>query len=724
MNLFDLFPSFSEQVGSIAAAEASVKTKAPAAFSLPDEQLLDIIRAGGGKEDNRKRIYAKYQAGKDPAEMADFIKNEIGTTGKGFEFDGQRISVWYDENGMSIAPGNSAQVDFATTYSWSLVEEFTRQMVANGTYMARPEAFLVDSTERTRVAGQIYYFFRDGMDDMPETLGIKGNNYPDSEERLAELLSTHEGRELIAEEIGRAADKLENGEATLRWRYVKSPEQLLSEIADLDTERREFPLADEVNVRLENFITQDEIDARLTHGSGVSQGLFRIYDYFKEGHDSKDNVAFLKKEYGIGGQSDALIGNDKSWEDHDGKGIQLDKGSIMEPYTSVLLNWNVVEKRIRELIAEDKYLTPKAKEAYAEYKKEQAQEALADELERMVDDIEQGKAQEEPEISGQEATADEVKQVSDTQHSTYTIYQISDDAEDRRDIIFENLENLRDRGLSVDPANYKEVYTGELEEGTTLDNLYEKFNIDHPADFTGHSMSVSDVIVLHQNGEDKAYFVDSFGFSEVPEFLREQEQEISPELEEAKQLILDFCMEEYGHDCDFRDLSNVEIAYTDLEDENVPDGGEHAIQASIDLEHYSVNLTIDGKLVAQNSYESLRDLIDNELKYLDFGELTYVSEADWQRFHEADLTADDIQNIQYLGAEYSNFGHTAEYELSADIRGERQAIHYEVTRHDEDEESFSIHTDEDDIYERLSESDLRILEGRLSDEVRVGQYLT
>lgn len=87
------------------------------------------------------------------------------------------------------------------------------------------------------------------------------------------------------------------------------------------------------------------------------------------------------------------------------------------------------------------------------------------------------------------------------------------------------------------------------------------------------------------------------------------------------------------------------------------------------------------------------------------------------------LSVDDIQNIEYVSAEYSNFGHTAEYDLEANIRGEHQTIHYEVTKHDGDEESFSIHTDENDIYDILSESDLRTLEGRLSDEVRIGQYL-
>ena len=79
--------------------------------------------------------------------------------------------------------------------------QFTRQMVENGTYMSRSEAFLVDSVERGRLADQIFYFFRDGIDELPETLEIRGSNYPDSQAHLAELLSTHEGRQLLAEEM-------------------------------------------------------------------------------------------------------------------------------------------------------------------------------------------------------------------------------------------------------------------------------------------------------------------------------------------------------------------------------------------------------------------------------------------------------------------------------------------------------------------------------------------
>ena len=73
-------------------------------------------------------------------------------------------------------------------------------------------------------------------------------------------------------------------------------------------------------------------------------------------------MLFLKNEYGIGGGSGGLPGNDDSHNEHDGKGIRLEKGSYGNPYAKVLLNWNVVEKRLRELIKEDKYLSPQGKE--------------------------------------------------------------------------------------------------------------------------------------------------------------------------------------------------------------------------------------------------------------------------------------------------------------------------------------------------------------------------
>ena len=83
----------------------------------------------------------------------------------------------------------------------------------------------------------------------------------------------------------------------------------------------------------------------------------------------------------------------------------------------------------------------------------------------------------------------------------------------------------------VDKANYELIYSAELTPGTSLEDIYTRFNIDHPKDFKGHSLSVSDVVVLHQDGQDTAHYVDSFGYKSVPEFLQEQKQLTPDELE-------------------------------------------------------------------------------------------------------------------------------------------------------------------------------------------------
>ena len=378
-----LFPSIEEQIGTIEAAQAGEKYIMPAAFSLPKEQLEAILRTGGGRDNSRSRIYAKYQQGKTPEEMAEFLKNEYRTTGKGFDFGNNPISVWFSESGMSIGYGMSAKENPVAVMGWQEVEGIVRSMVENGTYMGANEVFLVDAVERQRVSNDLFNFFRDGIGEVPENIPIKNYNHPESITNLCELLSTQEGRDIVSGELSKAKEQLEAGEKQIKWRYVKSPGHLLSEIADLSVEKREYPAQDSVEVRNEDFITQNEIDTRLTGGSNFHHGQFRIYEYFMEGHDKKDNIAFLKNEYGTGGSSHALIGSDKGHEDHDAKGIRLEKGSYGNPYAKVLLKWNVVEKRISELVKADKYLSPKGKEAYAQYKKEQAEEAMRREQEKL-----------------------------------------------------------------------------------------------------------------------------------------------------------------------------------------------------------------------------------------------------------------------------------------------------------------------------------------------------
>ena len=106
------------------------------------------------------------------------------------------------------------------------------------------------------------------------------------------------------------------------------------------------------------------------------------------------------------------------------------------------------------------------------------------------------------------------------QQDSFSIYQLRNE-DSTRDYRFEPYDRLQAAGRTVDKANYTAVYAAPLSAGTTLEDIYRTFNVEHPADFKGHSLSVSDVVVLHQNGQDTAHYCDSVGFQQVPEFLRE-----------------------------------------------------------------------------------------------------------------------------------------------------------------------------------------------------------
>lgn len=105
---------------------------------------------------------------------------------------------------------------------------------------------------------------------------------------------------------------------------------------------------------------------------------------------------------------------------------------------------------------------------------------------------------------------------------TFSIYQLKR-GDETTDLRFEPYNRLTATGHTVDMANYDRIYTADLAPGTTLEDIYTRFNVDHPKDFKGHSLSVSDVVVLHQNGQDTAHYVDSIGYKEVPEFWKQPE---------------------------------------------------------------------------------------------------------------------------------------------------------------------------------------------------------
>ena len=238
----------------------------------------------------------------------------------------------------------------------------------------------------------------------------------------------------------------------------------------------------------------------------------------------------------------------------------------------------------------------------------------------------------------------------------YEIYQLTADPANAK-LLFTSYNGIHAGGMTINRSNYELKYSAPLTPDTTLDNIYDQFNINRPADFTGHSLSVSDIVVLHRNGQDTAHYVDSIGFADVPEFLTEQTQEnvfqrnTPPErdvfegnspaeraelaasdpdndvfdgntlteavqsaeahtaedsdLKTAKQLINDYCIEEFDTMADFSDLSDVGLAYSTTEDD------EHEIQVSADLNTYCINYAVDGETVHSVSFDSLHELNDH-----------------------------------------------------------------------------------------------------------------
>ena len=132
----------------------------------------------------------------------------------------------------------------------------------------------------------------------------------------------------------------------------------------------------------------------------------------------------------------------------------------------------------------------------------------------------------------------------------YAIYHVDEDTPGKQHL-FMNMAMVKEDGITIDAANYKCVYSGRLHENEKLDDLYAIFNDNPPADYKAHSMSVSDVIITNRGGDMQAYYVDRFGFAELPEFAAQREKilDIVPEIENVDYENDLTCISFYAAEC-------------------------------------------------------------------------------------------------------------------------------------------------------------------------------
>ena len=792
MEQFSLFPSEQEQIQIIQEAESA--STAPSASSFTQNEIDLVLRMGGNTVRTRETVVALFSKQKDLADTAQELR-AIYQGGNGFTTEAGSFAVWYTDDGIRLARGRQARyIPSAQLVPWETAAERVEAMLHAGTFAPQSELDAALGHERDGVALRLDYLCGDFTEEarsagyLASISDLIGLHHPDSEQKISELLADPKSRASITQEYQSfLAAYRDTPDQLLRFHYHKV-EVLEKELRELALPRETYTTTIDGLPSAGQFITEDEIDAVLASGSGMSDGKRRIYAYFQEHHGAKEKADFLKEEYGVGGRSHAISGSNTSWENYDPKGLQLQK----EGCPTEILSWTKVAARITVLIEQGRYLTPDltpnqslleqakglidqfcqkeynspadfsdlekvgiayttvtdeeipiqvnvdlvhyrierylgeqlmerrqyesldelihneltglefdelvavsddelktieaeqtgagrsptVRELYDQYKPAVMERVMADvpyqnacrnsdrenamveggaaiqravleindtQLLRLYYDMAKfhndlhheileetyqvlsAEPQETQETgTGSDFTADYnalkeqnsdslvLYQVGDffelfgedartaaalaeltlttrnipdvgrvpmcgfpahsleryteilrTEHSvvisavpegaserqvfrmtaftqsveqetpkedTFHIYQLKD-GPDTINYLFASLEQLRRNGRTIDPDNYEQKYSAPLEENETLEGIYTRFNIDRPADFIGHSLSVSDVVVLERGETVTAYYCDSASFEEVPEFLT---RELAPTTHDLK----------------------------------------------------------------------------------------------------------------------------------------------------------------------------------------------
>ena len=367
----NLFLSEAEQIQSIDEAENVAHTSS--AFSFAQNDIDHVLRLGGNTDRQRERVVAAFEKQKTTAEIAEILKTLYhGGNGLG------SVSAWYAEDGIHLSHGKSVRYDrSAQVISWESAAERIGELLESGQFASNVELAEAAGYERSLLSEKLWYLYHDLSEGAREAgylsclSEIKGNGFPEETRRLTEQLSDPAFRQTLKEEYAAFWTAYQQDRDLLRFHYHR-PREIWENLKDLDLPRRTFS-SDLFQVpTVQHFITEDEIDAAMTGGSGFAGGKGRIYAFFMENHTDKEKVRFLKDEYGIGGRSHALSGATHSGEDHDGKGLHYKKQDCPD----VHLNWENVAKRITSLVQKGRYLT---EQEQAQYDKIQAEKELAEE---------------------------------------------------------------------------------------------------------------------------------------------------------------------------------------------------------------------------------------------------------------------------------------------------------------------------------------------------------
>ena len=351
--------------------EVEIREADKASFSLPEntygqmrltipltQKDIDAVLINGGNHDgSRLPVIAEFSKGKSNGELGEYLKDTF-RGGNGFYIDEREVSSWYSDKGIHLAYGTSAREDDTQILSWNDAASRINELLETGEFATNVELSESLDYERDRISESLWYLYHD-LSEEGKAQGYfdfieRGGGFPEETKKLSEALKNPEYLKETIKEYSRFLAGYKENRDVLRFHYHKV-DSLYQRLQELELPRKEYSTNLIELPKANPFITEDEVFAAISRGSGIDKGKERITKFFKENHTLQEKTNFLKDEYGIGGSSHAVSGAMGSDEWHDAKGLKLQKKDCSD----VFLTWSSVAKHIDELLSKNLYLEEK-----------------------------------------------------------------------------------------------------------------------------------------------------------------------------------------------------------------------------------------------------------------------------------------------------------------------------------------------------------------------------
>lgn len=347
------------------------------------QQIIDEALCIGANDQNSTLDIAMFfRRVRGIAYNAAFLKRHYGTNGTGFLFQGEHISVWYDESGIKVSRGDYANRSGATLVTWEQAAKRIRELLDMGRYMPQESLDKINDRELSVVADRLVTFVWDVRgDDAKEYLpsiraiteNVKGG-YPEEVKAVKELLSDTERFDTIFREYDDFQNAVSNGAVSVyRYGYEYSVPYVFEILKGMRLAPLNFKAAADFAPQRERFITEDEIKRVIRGYKEGNEFRLATYSFFLSHPDESDRVQYFKNHYGWQG---SYNGNDNI--QYDAKGLLFSHGNLAKPYAKAEIPWKRYVKYVDDMIAGREFLSQEDLESVDDYERKQVAKAVMD----------------------------------------------------------------------------------------------------------------------------------------------------------------------------------------------------------------------------------------------------------------------------------------------------------------------------------------------------------